>query len=257
MRRRIVAELEATRGATEALSQHSPVVSALRGELAARAAADSGALEISGMVQSAEGVLAGDWWEAVPRPDGTTALILADVSGHGPEAGLVAFAFKQRITALLGTGLGLDDVFATAARGSHEDDERFLSCLLAVVDPVGEQVSWVNAGHPPALVVSRDDRGTVTELVPTGPLISSLTSGWTVAHAPFRRSDLLIACTDGVLEARDHRGEEFGSDGLLGVVRRLRVWSAAEAVAECGQAVRQFAVDVRRDDVTCVALTLA
>jgi serine phosphatase RsbU (regulator of sigma subunit)/CHASE3 domain sensor protein len=257
MRRRIVSELEATRGATEALSQHSPVVSALRGELAARAAADGGALEISGMVQSAEGVLAGDWWEAVPRPDGTTALVLADVSGHGPEAGLVAFAFKQRITALLGTGLDLADVFAVASRDTGTDDERFLSCLLVVVDPAREELSWVNAGHPPGLVVRGEDRSTVTELHPTGPLISSLTSGWTAAHAPFRRSDLLVACTDGVLEARDARGEEFGSERLLGVVRRLRVWSAAEAVAECGQAVRRFAVDVRRDDVTCVALTLA
>jgi len=257
MRRRIVSELDATRGATEALSQHSPVVSALRGELSARATADGGSLEISGMVQSAEGVLAGDWWEAVPRPDGTTALVLADVSGHGPEAGLVAFAFKQRITALLGTGLDLADVFAVASRGSAHDDERFLSCLLVVVDPAGQELAWVNAGHPPGLVVSGEDRSTVTRLDPTGPLISSLTSGWTVARAPFRRSDLLIACTDGVLEARDEKGQEFGSDRLLGVVRRLRIWSAAEAVAECGQAVRQFAVDVRRDDVTCVALTLA
>jgi serine phosphatase RsbU (regulator of sigma subunit)/CHASE3 domain sensor protein len=257
MRRRIVSELEATRGATEALSQHSPVVSALRGELAARASADGGSLEISGMVQSAEGVLAGDWWEAVPRPDGTTALVLADVSGHGPEAGLVAFAFKQRITALLGTALDLGDVFAVASRGSANDDERFLSCLLVVVDPARQELSWVNAGHPAGLVVSGEDRSTVTRLDPTGPLISSLTSGWTVAQAPFRRTDLLIACTDGVLEARDEQGEEFGSDRLLGVVRRLRVWSAAEAVAECGQAVRQFAADVRRDDVTCVALTLA
>jgi serine phosphatase RsbU (regulator of sigma subunit) len=209
------------------------------------------------MVQSAEGVLAGDWWEAVPRPDGTTAVVLADVSGHGPEAGLVAFAFKQRITALLGTGLDLADVFAVASRGQGNDDERFLSCLLVVVDPAGHELTWVNAGHPAGLVVSGEDRSTVTRLDPTGPLISSLTSGWTAARAPFRRSDLLIACTDGVLEARDDQGEEFGSDRLLGVVRSLQVWSAAEAVAECGQAVRQFAADVRRDDVTCVALTLA
>jgi serine phosphatase RsbU (regulator of sigma subunit) len=169
----------------------------------------------------------------------------------------VAFAFKQRITALLGTGLDLADVFAVASRGPAHDDERFLSCLMVVVDPAGQELAWVNAGHPAGLVVSGEDRSAVTRLDPTGPLISSLTSGWTVARAPFRRSDLLIACTDGVLEARDEQGDEFGSDRLLGVVRRLRVWSAAEAVAECGQAVRQFAADVRRDDVTCVALTLA
>lgn len=256
MRRRILAELEATRGATEALGQHSPVVAALRGELAASALADTGALEVSGMVQSAEGVLAGDWWETVPRPDGTTALVLADVSGHGPEAGLVAFAFKQRITALLGTGLEIGDAFAIAARASEQDDERFLSCLLVVVDPLHERLSWINAGHPPAVVTSRDDRWRVTELEPTGPLISSLTSGWDVREAPFQRRDLLVACTDGVLEARAADGGEFGHDRLLAVVRSLQVWSAAEVVAEVQQAVRRFAVDSRRDDVTCVALAL-
>jgi serine phosphatase RsbU (regulator of sigma subunit)/CHASE3 domain sensor protein len=258
MRRRIVSELDATREATEALSQHSPVVMALRRELAPRPRAESGGLQVTGMVQAAEGVLAGDWWEAVARPDGTTALVLADVSGHGAEAGLVAYAFKQRITALLEGGLDLSTIFTLVARRPHGgDDERFLSCLVVVVDPRREQVSWINAGHPPALVVNRDRGGAVRELAPTGPLISSVTSGWRETSAPFRPGDLLVACTDGVLEARNAQGDEFGLDGVLGVLRGLRSWSPDDAVSECHQAVRRFAVDSRRDDVTCVALSMA
>jgi serine phosphatase RsbU (regulator of sigma subunit) len=258
MRRRIVSELDATREATEALSQHSPVVMALRRELAPRPRAESGGLQVTGMVQAAEGVLAGDWWEAVARPDGTTALVLADVSGHGAEAGLVAYAFKQRITALLEGGLDLSTIFTLVARRPHGgDDERFLSCLVVVVDPRREQLSWINAGHPPALVVNRDRGGAVRELAPTGPLISSVTSGWRETSAPFRPGDLLVACTDGVLEARNAQGDEFGLDGVLGVLRGLRSWSPDDAVSECHQAVRRFAVDSRRDDVTCVALSMA
>ncbi len=258
MRRRIVSELDATREATEALSQHSPVVMALRRELAPRPRTESGGLQVTGMVQAAEGVLAGDWWEAVARPDGTTALVLADVSGHGAEAGLVAYAFKQRITALLEGGLDLSTVFTLVARRPHGgDDERFLSCIVVVVDPRTEQLSWINAGHPSALVVNRDRTGALRELSPTGPLISSVTSGWREASAPFRPGDLLVACTDGVLEARDAHGEEFGLDGVVDVLRSLRTWSPDEAVAACHQAVRSFAVDSRRDDVTCVALSLA
>jgi serine phosphatase RsbU (regulator of sigma subunit)/CHASE3 domain sensor protein len=255
MRRRIVSELDATRGATEALSQHSPVVASLRGELAASATSTVGGLDVAGLVQSAEGVLAGDWWQAVPRPDGSTAVILADVSGHGAEAGLVAFAFKQRITALLDTGLDLESVFTLAARRSDLDNERFLSCLVVVVDPVRDRLSWVNAGHPPGLLVNRHGRDTPRELTPTGPLISAVTSGWTVSQAPFGPDDLLILCTDGVLEGRDAHGQEFGTEGLLQVVRGLRTWTAEEAVDECHAAVRRWAVDVRRDDATCVALT--
>jgi CHASE3 domain sensor protein/serine phosphatase RsbU (regulator of sigma subunit) len=256
MRRRIVAELDAARAATEALTQHSPVVNLLQKELTSHPRADANGLEVAGMVLSAEGVLAGDWWEAFPRPDGTTALVLADVSGHGAEAGLVAFAFKQRIIALLDSDLDLVDAFELAAR-QPEDAERFLSCIVVVVDPEAQRLSWVNAGHPPALVVDRQHRDIVRELGPTGPLISAVTSGWVVATTLFGPEDLLIACTDGVLEARGADGEEFGVTGLVEVMKRLDRWSPDAAVAECREAVRRFAVDVRRDDVTCVALALA
>jgi len=126
-----------------------------------------------------------------------------------------------------------------------------------VVDPENNRISWLNAGHPPGLVVGRRHRGAVTELGATGPLISSVTSGWTVSSTGFGPDDMLVVCTDGVLEARDRHGAEFGVEGLLGVLRRLRPWSADEAVAECRAAVHRFAVDVRRDDATCVALTLS
>jgi serine phosphatase RsbU (regulator of sigma subunit) len=208
-------------------------------------------------VLSAEGVLAGDWWEATQRPDGSTAIIVADVSGHGAEAGLVALRFKQRITALLDTNLPLGVAFAIAARRPDIDVERFLSCLIVVVDPHAGTVSWVNAGHPPALLVSREHPKDAVELEPTGPLISSVTEGWEVSTAPISHDDMLLICTDGVLEARNRHGAEFGSDGVRRVLRGLRRWSPEEAVAECSEAVRQFAVDVRRDDVTCVALALS
>jgi sigma-B regulation protein RsbU (phosphoserine phosphatase) len=257
MRRRIVTELESSRAATEALTQHSPVVAGLRRELASTGRPSVTGLDLAGVVLSAEGVLAGDWWEATQRPDGSTAIIVADVSGHGAEAGLVALRFKQRITALLDTDLPLVTAFEIAASRPDIDVERFLSCLVVVVDPRSGTVSWINAGHPPALLVSRDRPGNPVELPPTGPLISSVTHGWQVATATITDLDMMLICTDGVLEARDSKGVEFGSEGVRQVLRGLRRWSPEEAVAECSEAVRQFAVDLRRDDVTCVAFRLA
>jgi sigma-B regulation protein RsbU (phosphoserine phosphatase) len=257
MRRRIVSELDASRAATEALTQHSPVVAGLRRELASSVRPSATGLDLAGVVLSAEGVLAGDWWEATQRPDGSTAIIVADVSGHGAEAGLVALRFKQRITALLDTDLPLGDAFDIAARRPDADPERFLSCLIVVVDPDAGTVSWVNAGHPPALLVSREHPEDAVELEPTGPLISAVTSGWEVSKARIDHDDMLLICTDGVLEARNQHGAEFGSDGVRRVLRGLRRWAPEEAVAECSEAVRQFAADVRRDDVTFVALALS
>jgi sigma-B regulation protein RsbU (phosphoserine phosphatase) len=255
MRRRIVAELDAARGATEALGQHSPVVAALGSELGARGAAAHPSFDVAGSVMAAEGVLAGDTWEALLRPDGSLAVMVLDVSGHGAEAGLVAFGFKQRLAALLRTDLPLAEAFTGAAEWADRDDERFLTCLVVVVEPDG-RASWVNAGHPPGVVVSRADRRLRAELPPTGPLVSWVASGWTVGHLDLRPEDLVVLCTDGVSEARDAHGVELGTEGVVAALGHLDPWTAAAAVEEVRQATRRFAVDVRRDDVTAVALRL-
>jgi sigma-B regulation protein RsbU (phosphoserine phosphatase) len=256
MRRRIVSELEAARAATEALGQHSPVVAGLRRELASEQAPQLPGIRVFGMLQSAEGVLAGDWWEAVRRPDGTFALLLADVSGHGAPAGLVAVRFKQRITALLGTALDPLDAFEVAARDLDEDPERFVACLLITVDPLTGALAWVNAGHPAALLVSRAGQGLrVRELGPTGPLVSGVTGGWALERVELGEGDLVLACTDGVLEARSHDGREFGTDGVVAVLRALTGLTPELAVTEVVEAVRGFCHDLHRDDVTCVGMS--
>ncbi len=256
MRRRIVEELDVARSATEALDQHSPAVAGLQRELASPTAWRTGQLDVAGVVHSAEGVLAGDWWAPHLRPDGTTSIVLADVSGHGTSAGLVALRFKHRLMALLDTDLPLGDAFTIATTGLDEDPERFVACLCLVVDPATQQVSWVNAGHPPGLLL----RGATTEapvhLDPTGPIVGPLTTGWEVRTVSVRTGDLLLLCTDGILEARDEQGREFGEERLLDALRHRRPGTAADAVGDCLEAARHFAVDVRRDDVTCVAVRL-
>lgn len=256
MRQRIVSELDTARAATEALQQHSPVVSGLRNELSARSVEELEGVRVHGVLHAAEGVLAGDWWETVRRGDGRTALLVADVAGHGAEAGLVALRFKQRISVLLRTELDLLTAFVTAARDLDDDAEKFLSCVLVEVDAPAGQVRWINAGHSSAMILRRQATETVAEdLSPTGPLIGALEHRWEVHATTLAPGDLLLAITDGVTEAR--RGdEEFGVEGVVDTLSAMQRWSPRACVAELGEAVRTFADDWRRDDVTMVALDL-
>jgi serine phosphatase RsbU (regulator of sigma subunit) len=256
MRRRILQELDSARAATEALQQHSPVVTGLRSELAARPVDGNDALRVYGVLHPAEGVLAGDWWETVPRRDGSFAVMVADVAGHGAEAGLVALRFKQRITVLMRTDLDLLTAFTTAAVDLDDDDERFLSCVLVEVEPTTGLVRWINAGHSAALIARRIGNDVAVEdLVPTGPLIGGLGTDWAVQETRLATGDLLLAMTDGVVEAR--RGvEEFGIDGVVRTLAAVREWSPQATVTELVQAVRLFADDWQRDDVTCVGVDL-
>ena len=256
MRRRIVTELDAARGATEALLQHSPVVAALGAALAGGAPQQVGPVAVSGTVLAAEGVLAGDTWHVVHRPSGSTSALVTDVSGHGAEAGLVAFAFKQRLGALLATDLDLVDAFERAAVWTVRDDERFVTAAVVEVHDDG-RLTWVNAGHPAPLVLA-GPHGTVrARLDPTGPIVSAVSAGWTAAELRLAPRELVLVYTDGVVEARDPAGRELGEEGLRAALTDVVPWTPDEVVRRVGDAVRRFDRGARRDDVTCVALGYA
>ncbi|GAA1911438.1 PP2C family protein-serine/threonine phosphatase [Nocardioides marmoribigeumensis] len=253
MRRRLVEELDTSRAAVEALEQQTPVVAGMRGELSAEPLRHLGGLTVAGVLRPMEGVLAGDWWQAVQRPSGAVALMVADVSGHGATAGLVALRFQQRLLTLLRTDLDLLRAFTIAAADLDHDPERFLTCLVVEVDVAGGTLLHVNAGHPPALLVRRGAHPVAHELAPTGPVVSVLGGEWDAAVTPFGDDDLLLALTDGVLESRSADGTELGQEGVLRALRDLDDWSPQAAVAEVDAAVRAFTAGARQDDVTVVA----
>jgi sigma-B regulation protein RsbU (phosphoserine phosphatase) len=156
---------------------------------------------------------------------------------------------------LLRTDMDLLEAFTTAAEELDADDEKFLSCILVEVIPGSDKVRWINAGHPSALVLrGRGADLTAEELTPTGPLIGSLASGWTVDETTLEPGQLLLAMTDGIVEARRGSNEEFELEGVLATLRGLRRLTPKVAVTECVEAVRRYADDWKRDDVTVVAL---
>lgn len=254
MRRRIVAELDAARAATEALDQHSPAVAGLRRELSSPTTWRTDRLMLAGRLQAAEGVLAGDWWSPHRRPDGSTAVVIADVSGHGTEAGLMALRFRHRLGAVLDTSLPLGEAFQIAAAGLTMRPDMFLTCLCLCVDDEREQVEWVNAGHPPGLLISGEPGSVTQRLAPTGPLVSALGGTWTQERAAFRRGDAIVIYTDGFLEARDEQGEEYGEDRLVQTALSVHRRGAEAVVEECFDAVHRFSHGERRDDLTCVVV---
>ena len=253
MRRRLVEEVDNSRSALEALQQQSPVVAGMRAELAADPTAQIGGVSVAGVLRPMEGMLAGDWWQVVQRPTGTVALVVADVSGHGATAGLVALRFKHRLTTLLETELDLLRVFTLATRDLDTDPERFVTCLLVELDPGRRTLRYVNAGHPAGFMVRGEGARRVEELPPTGPIVSVLGGGWEVVQASMGRHDVLVAVTDGVLECRSASGAELGREAVVSLLRATKDLHPTALVGEVDQAVRSFAAGDRQDDVTVVA----
>ena len=253
LRRGLVRELDETRAAREGLMQDAPLVAAMRAELLASDDVDVAGLDVAGSSQSAEGVMAGDWWDPVPRSDGTLAVIVADVSGHGPEASVTAVRVRSILRAGLLAGLAPEAVMSMAA-ASCADDSHFVTGIILVLDPEANRVSWCNAGHHPAILVTRDKEASLCE--PTGPLISSLGGQWTTQCRDFEPGDVIVAFTDGLVESRNSDGDELESSKVSLFIRGLDApvrENPEELIARLLAEVRHRAADWRRDDVTLVA----
>ena len=254
LRRALVHEIDESEAARSALEQEGPVVDAIRRELTARSDRGAAGVQIAGVLRPAEGVLAGDFWDRIPLPDGRAAAVICDVSGHGPRAGIVAMRLKTSITLGLVSGQAPDQILHRSCDAFADEPGRFATVVILLADPRTGRLEWVNAGHPAPRVVRAD--GTIDRLETTGPMVSWLIGGWTVGSTTLSGRDLCLAFTDGILESRDAEGHELGDTDLDTHLREAAAASSdpEEVTARVLAAIRARAEDLSRDDVTLVAL---
>jgi sigma-B regulation protein RsbU (phosphoserine phosphatase) len=256
LRRGLVKEIDEARSAREGLAQDAPLVTAMEIELAVANDVNVEHVTYFGVSQSAEGVMAGDWWDPIARSDGTLCIVVADVSGHGPQASVTALRVRAILRAGLAEGLPAEQVVRMAA-DSCAQDNHFVTGIVLIIDPLAGRLSWVNAGHHPAIVVSHDKNAARCD--PTGPLISSLGGAWTSESMPFSAGDVVVAYTDGLVESRNAEGDELESAVVAQFIRGADAWvreDPEELIARLLAHVRHRAADWRNDDVTVVAATL-
>ncbi len=255
LRRQLVAEIDEARSAREALDQQAPVVAAIRSELSAGRPISVPGLSIAGALQPAEGVLAGDWWASTVLPTGEAAVILADISGHGPAAGIAAMQLKNAVQHDLLAGRDIDDVAVSAAEVFESHPDRFATVAAVCVQPDTGDVRYINAGHHEPLVVD-EEGAVVAQLARTGPILSWLGGQWAVGTAELRPGQTLLLYSDGLIESHDAAGDELGEQQLLSWLAEMPEdqRDPDDLVPWLLGAARQRAVDWNRDDVTVVAV---
>jgi serine phosphatase RsbU (regulator of sigma subunit) len=130
-------------------------------------------------------------------------------------------------------------------------EETFLSAFVAVADLATGGLRYANAGHPPALLCLPDE---AIELTPTGPIVGPVDGSWRTAHTQLGVGDTLAIYTDGLVEVRNDRREEFGVDRLVELVCGASCDEAEVIVKRALDEVGQFAGSRQRDDATIVLL---
>ncbi|MEY9878281.1 hypothetical protein ABH931_007808 [Streptacidiphilus sp. MAP12-33] len=147
-------------------------------------------------------VVGGDWYESVRLPFGRTLLVIGDVMGHGVEAAVDMSTYRSMLRYVAVMDLPPHRILRQLdAMISENEASRPATCLLALVDPPRNRVTFASAGHlPPALV----EPSGATELVPvpSGPPLGTGVGGYQQLVRDLRPGAVLLLYTDGLVERR-------------------------------------------------------
>ena len=177
------------------------------------------ALQYAASCRPAKGV-SGDYHDFIPLNGGKLGLMVADVSGKGLAAAMLGASLQAAVRAFAPSmSMRCGDVLRRVNRLLFETTapERYATVFYAVYDPVTQLLSYANAGHYPPWLV----RGTlITRLESmTAPVGLFAEIAPTENHVQLSPGDWLVVTTDGIPEACDSAGNEFGDERLLNLLK--------------------------------------
>ncbi|MFI8353244.1 PP2C family protein-serine/threonine phosphatase [Streptomyces cyaneofuscatus] len=192
----------------------------------------------------------GDFYDAVPRPDGSIALLIGDVCGRGAEAAALTGLARHTLRTLLEEGTDPGTALSRLNRALRQERaSRFLTAVVATLTPQPDGtalLSTCSAGHPPPLVLRGD--GTVSEVLSGGLLLGVLDDVSYDSHEErLTAGDTLVLFTDGLTESREAGGAFFESvlPGRLAALRGSGAAHIAESLARQAKVFR----DSGQDDI--------
>ena len=188
-------------------------------------------------------------------------VVVADVAGKSVPAALLMATFQAGLRALSATPESLDEIVVGLdryARAHSLEGRRFTTAFLAEINPETGEMRYVNAGHNSPIL--RRVTGQIERLETGGPpfgvpLFAEHEPAYPSARVQLNRGDLLVIFTDGVIEAVNDRGEEFGEARLIPCIQSAPNESASETLKRVMTEVNTFVGYARQhDDITCFVL---
>lgn len=206
--------------------------------------------------------VAGDFYDFLTPGDGRFGVLIADVSGHGIPAALSASMVKVAIRAQGGHAdrpaevlSGLNSILCGNLQG------QFVTAGYVFFDPARRRIAYAGAGHPPMLVWRAREKA--VQMIEENGLFLGAFPGcaYTAREFSFDPGDRCVLYTDGVLEAPNPAGEEFGSE-------RLQQFAAANSAMPLAQFCDALVGHLTRwcerarsaeqhDDITLIAVDFA
>lgn len=185
---------------------------------------DIGEVEIAALAQPSAHI-GGDYYDVLPVGEQRWGLVIADVAGHGPASALMMAACRATLRQCAAGETSAAAVVRRVNRALHGDmpSGMFITMFYGILDLETNRLRYVRAGHEPALLLRAGK--SEPELLRAGGLALGLDAGGIFGatleegEVTLRAGDLLALYTDGITEAADAQGAEFGRDRLVAALR--------------------------------------
>lgn len=185
--------------------------------------------------------IGGDYFDYIPLSNNRLGLAVADVSGHGIPAAMVMTAFRALLRTKALSKSGPANIANTIDRLLPEftGNKHFVTILYAVLEPISGDLTYINCGHPPPLLLRAN--GEVEKLNRHNPALGIFQN----LHHQDEESnlapgDILVLYTDGVTEVMNEHNESFGVQRMGQVIRENQQLSATDLILKVIRATGAF-----------------
>lgn len=212
-------------------------------------------LDCDARCRQAHGV-GGDFYDFKPLGSNQLHIAVGDACGKGlPAALLVSNVQSSLRTASFFSGDNLPVTIAAVNQEMYESSlaERYATLFYATFDGDTGMLRYVNAGHPSPVLIRRDGS---TSFLEAGGAPVGMFPTWSYEQGvvELHSGDMIIAYTDGIVEATNSEGEEWGIDGLQSALRKCNTRAAEEIVDAIFTALDEYSDGVQMDDATVLVL---
>lgn len=202
----------------------------------------------------------GDYYDIIKLTDTKFAIAIGDVSGKGTPASLLMANIQSSVHSYL--KLYEDDSFDIAKVTEKINElifentspEKFITFFWGILDSEKNTFEYINAGHNPPLLLKND---AVIQLTEGGFMIGILDTGinYEVGKIELDTEDIIIFYTDGVTEAMNITGDEFGENKLIETLNENKNKSSNEILDNIKDSIMEFTKDTAQyDDITLIVL---
>ncbi len=215
--------------------------------------------DIAGMMVPSK-MVGGDYFDYLSLANGRPVFVVADVSGKGLPAAMLMCSLQATVRSQAAVSSSCTECVNNINRmliNLPMPEGNYVTLFLAVLDPDQKTLCYSNAGHNPPFLFRRD--GTSRRLTTGGKFLGvaglSDEAAYDEADVSLSSGDVLVIYSDGVTEARDKKGEQFGERGLLEALKPAFSQSPSDILSGINKAVHNFSGEQpAADDLTLMVI---